>query len=69
MRLNGIIADVSEDKTTGSFETTQIVARLRAGDVRALARAVSMVEDGVAGAGELVAGLPASLLRVRCGLG
>jgi LAO/AO transport system kinase len=54
MRLNGIIADVSEDKTTGSFETTQIVARLRAGDVRVLARAVSMIEDGAAGAGELV---------------
>jgi LAO/AO transport system kinase len=55
MRLNGIIADVSQDGTMNSFETTQIVARLRAGDVRALARAVSMVEDGAAGAGELVA--------------
>jgi LAO/AO transport system kinase len=54
MRLNGIIADVSQDRTTGTFETTQIVARLRAGDVRALARAVSIVEDGAADAAELL---------------
>ena len=45
---------MSHDRTTDIFETTQIVARLRAGDVRALARAVSIVEDGTAGAGELV---------------
>src|SRR5580698_3832195 len=67
MRLNGIIADVSQDKTMSSFETTQIVARLRAGDVRALARAVSMVEDGAAGAGELVAAcreVPGTALRI-----
>ncbi len=46
MSLNGIIADVSQDAKTDSFETTEMMARLRAGDVRALARAVSMVEDG-----------------------
>jgi LAO/AO transport system kinase len=54
MRLNGIIADVSQDRTMDSFETAQIVARLRAGDVRALARAVSIVEDGAAEAAELL---------------
>ena len=54
MRLDGIIADVSQDRTMDSFETTQIVARLRAGDVRALARAVSIVEDGAAEAAELL---------------
>ena len=46
MSLNGIIADVSQDAKTDSFETTEMMARLRAGDVRALARAVSLVEDG-----------------------
>ena len=46
MSLNGIIADVSQDAKTDSVETTEMMARLRAGDVRALARAVSIVEDG-----------------------
>ncbi|MCU1247400.1 MAG: transport system ATPase [Edaphobacter sp.] len=55
MRLNGIIADVSEDGKADRFEIAQMVERLRAGDVRALARAVSLVEDGAAMAGELLA--------------
>jgi len=38
MSLNGIIAYVSQDAKTDSFETTEMMARLRAGDVRALAR-------------------------------
>src|SRR3984957_2717789 len=46
---HGIIADVS------GFEVARMMERLRAGDVRALARAVSMVEDGAATAGELLA--------------
>ena len=54
MRLNGIIADVSQAGNTGDVAIAAMVARLRAGDVRALARAVSMVEDGAAMAGELV---------------
>jgi LAO/AO transport system kinase len=37
---------VSKDGTADGFEIKQMVARLRAGDVRALARAISMVEDG-----------------------
>jgi LAO/AO transport system kinase len=45
---HGIIADVS------GFEIGQMVERLRAGDVRALARAVSVVEDGAAMAAELL---------------
>ena len=55
MRLNGIIADVSKDGKADRFEMAQMMERLRAGDVRALARAVSMVEDGAAGAAELLA--------------
>src|SRR6185437_7407135 len=47
--LSGIIAVVSESGgIEGMFE------RLRAGEVRALARAVSLVEDGSAGGAELV---------------
>ena len=45
-----------------------MMARLRAGDVRALARAVSMVEDGAAGAGSWWR-LAARLRGGRCGLG
>jgi len=41
-----IIADVSKELKADRFEVAQIVDRLRAGDVRALARAVSVVEDG-----------------------
>jgi len=48
---HGIIADVSEERKTDQFEIAQMMERLRAGDVRALARAVSIVEDG-AGAAE-----------------
>jgi LAO/AO transport system kinase len=55
MRRNGIIADVSKDSTADCFEIKQLVARLRAGDTRALARAISIVEDG--------ADLAADLLR------
>ena len=55
MRLNGIIADVSDDGNADGFEIAQMMERLRAGDVRALARAVSIVEDGAARAAELLA--------------
>jgi LAO/AO transport system kinase len=55
MRLDGIIADVSKDGKADRFEIAQMVERLRVGDVRALARAVSIVEDGAAGAAELLA--------------
>jgi LAO/AO transport system kinase len=50
-----IIADVDKDLQAESGEVAQMMARLRAGDVRALARAVSVVEDGGALAGELLA--------------
>src|ERR1700722_17292379 len=53
MRLDGIIADVSQHRATDYFLTTEVVARLRAGDVWAVAGAVSIVEDGAVGAGEL----------------
>jgi LAO/AO transport system kinase len=41
-----IIADVAKDFRTAGAEVTQMMTRMRAGDVRALARAVSLVEDG-----------------------
>jgi LAO/AO transport system kinase len=47
---SGMIAVVNEDLKT----RIEMVERLRAGDVRALARAVSVVEDGGPGARELV---------------
>ena len=47
--LRGIIADVSD-------EMRGMVERLRGGDARALARAVSIVEDSLPGAAELLAG-------------
>jgi LAO/AO transport system kinase len=53
--LRGIIADVGKELMTGRVEIAQMMERLRAGDVRALARAVSVVEDGGAAAGELLA--------------
>ena len=53
--MRGIIADVSKELKVDGLENTQMMERLRAGDVRALARAVSMVEDGAATAGELLA--------------
>jgi len=53
--VRGIIADVDKDLQVESGKVTQMMARLRAGDVRALARAVSVVEDGGTLAGELLA--------------
>ena len=50
-----MIADVSIDARTDGFAVTQMMARLRGGDVRALARAVSVVEDGSPLAGALLA--------------
>jgi LAO/AO transport system kinase len=44
--VRGIIADVSADSRVDSFEIERMMVRLRGGDVRALARAVSVVEDG-----------------------
>jgi LAO/AO transport system kinase len=55
MRPNGIIADVSKDSKADGFEIGRMMERLRAGDVRALARAVSLVEDGAAMGVELLA--------------
>jgi LAO/AO transport system kinase len=46
---------VGEELTTDRVEIAQMMERLRAGDVRALARAVSVVEDGGAAAGALLA--------------
>jgi LAO/AO transport system kinase len=53
--LRGIIADVSKELKAVGVEIGQMMERLRAGDVRALARAVSVVEDGSPLAAELVA--------------
>jgi LAO/AO transport system kinase len=50
----GIIADVSKELKADRFAITQMMERLRAGDVRALARAVSVIEDGSPLAGELL---------------
>jgi LAO/AO transport system kinase len=44
--MRDIIADVSADSRVDSFEIERMMVRLRGGDVRALARAVSVVEDG-----------------------
>jgi LAO/AO transport system kinase len=41
-----IIADVAKDFSTNTVEVAEMMARVRAGDVRALARALSLVEDG-----------------------
>ena len=43
---HGIIADVAKDSKANEVEVVQMMTRLRAGDARALARAVSLVEDG-----------------------
>jgi LAO/AO transport system kinase len=51
---HGIIADVSKDLKAHSVEIAEVMTRLRAGDVRALARAVSVVEDGAGAAAELL---------------
>jgi LAO/AO transport system kinase len=50
-----MIADVSADSKVDRFEIERIMERLRGGDVRALARAVSVVEDGSPLAAGLVA--------------
>jgi LAO/AO transport system kinase len=44
--LRGMIADVSVNAKTDGFAVAQMMERLQGGDVRALARAVSVVEDG-----------------------
>jgi LAO/AO transport system kinase len=49
-----IIADVGAEMISGGNEIEQMMARLRAGDVRALARAISVVEAGSPLAAELV---------------
>ncbi len=51
----GIIADVSKELKADRVEIAQTMERLRAGDVRALARAVSVVEDGAEPAAALLA--------------
>ena len=50
-----MIADVSEKVKADRAESAQMMARLRTGEVRTLARAVSMVEDGTALGAELAA--------------
>jgi LAO/AO transport system kinase len=58
-----IIAEVSTKLESDRFADTalaQMVERLRAGDVRALARAISVVEGGLPGASELLAACRAS---------
>jgi LAO/AO transport system kinase len=50
-----MIADVSIEARTDGFAVAQMMARLRGGDVRTLARAVSVVEDGSPLAGTLLA--------------
>jgi LAO/AO transport system kinase len=52
--VRGIIADVSKELKADGFEIAQMMERLRAGDVRALARAVSVVEDRLPLAAELL---------------
>jgi LAO/AO transport system kinase len=44
--LRGMIADVSIDARTDDSAVAKLMDRLQGGDVRALARAVSVVEDG-----------------------
>ncbi len=61
----GIIADVNDSATAAAPDS--ILARLRTADVRTLARAISAVEDGRAGAAELLAACraaPRTALRV-----
>jgi LAO/AO transport system kinase len=63
--MRGMIADVSIETKADGF--AQLISRLRDGDVRALARAVSLVEDGSPVAGELLvacAEFAGSALRV-----
>jgi LAO/AO transport system kinase len=51
----GIIAEVSGKKKMDGSEIARMLERLRSGDVRALARAVSLVEDGAPQGAELLA--------------
>jgi LAO/AO transport system kinase len=53
--MRGIIALVSKELKADRLELARMMERLRAGDVRTLARAVSAVEDGVEAAAELLA--------------
>ena len=53
--MHGIIADVSKESKANRAGISHMVEHLRAGDVRALARAVSIVEDGGTAAAELLA--------------
>ena len=50
-----MIADVSVEARADGFAVAQMMERLRGGDVRMLARAVSIVEDGAPLASELLA--------------
>ncbi|MCU1323806.1 MAG: transport system ATPase [Acidobacteriaceae bacterium] len=62
--LRGIIADVSHGADLdGGRGLERMMERLRAGDVRALARAISLVEDGDAIAAELLAACRAGRKR------
>jgi LAO/AO transport system kinase len=54
VRAGGMIADVSADLNAGGLEITELVSRLRGGDIRALARAISIVEAGLPGASQLL---------------
>jgi LAO/AO transport system kinase len=69
MRPNGIIADVSKDSKADRVEVVQMMERLRAGDVRALARAISLVEDGAATGAELLAACREFASELRVGAG
>jgi LAO/AO transport system kinase len=54
VQLRDIIAHVSNEREAMGVDVEQMVTRLRGGDVRALARAISLVEDGSAAGAELV---------------
>ena len=61
----GIIASVTNSPSFARSD--ELVARLRSGDLRALSRAISIVEDGAAGAAELLAAcrsFPSGALRI-----
>jgi LAO/AO transport system kinase len=51
----GVIIALVSGEESKAAEMEAMVERLRSGDVRVLARAISLVEDGAAGAGELLA--------------
>jgi LAO/AO transport system kinase len=54
VRLRDIIAHVSDEREVTGLDVEQMMARLRTGEVRALARAISLVEDGAGAGAELV---------------